>query len=71
MLHTRVLVLTSALVLATTARAETDPIRYPEFTRELAVGDVFRKCVCGCVLVYEWEWLLKPCDEHKWKVRYS
>lgn len=47
---------------------ETDPIRYPGLDRELAIGDIFQKCRCGCVLVFVWQWHLKPCDEHGWKV---
>ena len=46
-----------------------DPIRYPALGREVGVGDIIQECECGCVLVYEREWHLVPCDEHQWKVR--
>lgn len=46
----------------------TDNVRYPELQREVVVGDIFEECTCGCVLVYDWEWMLKPCGEHRWKL---
>lgn len=46
----------------------TDEVKYPRWSGELRVGDLFQtSTACDCILLCETTWYLNPCSEHEWK----